>query len=104
MLFHQDAGQIVGRYAVGTSLHGFLYDGGGYTTVDAPGSAGFNDAHGINLAGQIVGIYSDANGRFHGFLATPVPEPSTLLLAGIGTFSLVGCLWCGRGQPVSWKS
>ena len=77
---------------------------GGYTTVDAPGSAGFNDAHGINLAGQIVGIYSDANGRFHGFLATPVPEPSTLLLAGIGTFSLVGCLWCGRGQPVSWKS
>jgi hypothetical protein len=39
---------------------------------------------GINHSGEITGFYSDTNGVFHGFVATPVPEPAAWLLAGLG--------------------
>jgi probable HAF family extracellular repeat protein len=38
-----------------------------FTTIDVPGST-FTQALGINNAGQIVGDFMDATGRFHGFL------------------------------------
>jgi hypothetical protein len=39
---------------------------------------------GINSQGEIVGDYTDAANRIHGFVARPVPEPSTFsLLAGV---------------------
>jgi hypothetical protein len=42
-----------------------------------------------------VGWYAyAANGNEHGLLATPVPEPSTLLLASIGVLGMVG--WAYR--------
>lgn len=73
-----DPGQIVGNYvdnnngsavACGTR-HGFLRskDGNTYTTLDAPGSAGFTIAEGINNAGKIAGVYQDSSGGFHGFI------------------------------------
>jgi probable HAF family extracellular repeat protein len=58
-----NSGQIVGR---GPQSSGFLYSGGTYTYLDAPGA--FNtSAFGINDAGQIVGYYS-APGSEHGFI------------------------------------
>jgi probable HAF family extracellular repeat protein len=58
---------------------------GTYLTRDPNGckpeaGSSYADTRGINASGQIVGYYQDADGTFHGFLATPTPEPSTLLL------------------------
>jgi probable HAF family extracellular repeat protein len=65
-----DLGQVVGYYAglyngVG-GTHGFLYTGGTYSTLDAPGATR-TQAYGINNAGQISGSYSDGTTN-HGFL------------------------------------
>jgi hypothetical protein len=40
-----------------------------------------------------------AQGNEHAFLATPVPEPSTLVLLAIVTVGLIGWAWRGlRGK------
>jgi len=91
-------GQIVGWYGVDGNPygHGFLLDNGGYTTLDVPGSIGTR-VFGINDLDEIVGDYY--NGRVHGFLlssskyTTFAPEPSTLLLLGIGTLGVIGWAW-----------
>src|SRR5437660_504131 len=49
------SGQIVGSYYDAAYIHhGFLYDQGGYTTLDVPDS-NYTHASGINASGQIVG-------------------------------------------------
>jgi len=59
-----------------------------FSTIDVQGVYN-TQAHGINNTGQIVGSYDDASGG-HGFLATPTPEPSTMLLLGSELIGLVG--------------
>jgi len=73
------AGQIVSQYhsskhcALFTSvgcLHGFLFSGGVYTTIDFPASTE-TLVLGINTSDDMVGGYEDTSGKFHAFLRTP---------------------------------
>jgi probable HAF family extracellular repeat protein len=92
-----DAGVIVGDYNdyLDGPEHGFVLDGGIYTSFDVPGASN-TYARAINNAGAIVGYYTDAAGHDHGFVATPTPEPATLLLLGLATLSVIG--WaCWKG-------
>jgi hypothetical protein len=45
---------------------------------------------GINDKGVLVGLFTDASGAMHGYIATPLPEPGTLALfitlAGAGFY------------------
>jgi uncharacterized membrane protein len=74
-----DHGIAVGYYGDSTaSQHGFLYNTntGKYTFLDDPseafdGGVEVTQITGITNSGEITGFYSDANGVFHGFVATP---------------------------------
>jgi probable HAF family extracellular repeat protein len=46
---------------------GFLLDHGRLTRIDIPGAMETRTV-GLNDRGQVVGEYTDADGRFHGFL------------------------------------
>jgi hypothetical protein len=73
-----DHGIAVGYYGDSTtSQHGFIYNTntGQYTFLDDPSEAFDNGVEvtqitGITNSGEITGFYSDANGVFHGFVAT----------------------------------
>ena len=73
-----DFGIAVGYYGDSTtSQHGFIYNThtGKYTFLDDPNAAFNNGVEvtqitGITNSGEITGFYSDANGAFHGFVAT----------------------------------
>jgi hypothetical protein len=86
-----DSGTVAGYYGDSTtSQHGFLYDSntGRYTFLDDPAEAFNNGVEvtqitGINNAGDLSGFYSDSNGVFHGFIATPVPEPGSIVALGV---------------------
>ena len=68
------AGPIVGYYADNNGdEHGFLYNGGIYTTLDGP-EAFDTTAFGINKNGHVVGGRLDKFGD-HGFLEIPGPNP-----------------------------
>jgi hypothetical protein len=74
-----DHGIAVGYYGDSTtSQHGFIYNTntGKYTFLDDPSEAFDNGVEvtqitGITNSNEITGFYSDANGVFHGFVATP---------------------------------
>jgi hypothetical protein len=74
-----DKGIAVGYYGDSTgSQHGFLYDTRTqrYTFLDDPSAAFHNGVEitqitGITNSGEITGFYSDTNGVYHGFVATP---------------------------------
>jgi probable HAF family extracellular repeat protein len=62
-----------------------------FTTLDVP-NANFTDARGINNSGRVVGTFSDPNGGYHGFVATPaaVPLPAAAWLFVSALAGLIG--------------
>ena len=75
--------------------HGFVYNWitNNWTTVDDPNANGNTSfgvegtfINGVNDKGQLVGFYAD---NVNGFLANPVPEPSTWATMMIGFSGLV---------------
>jgi hypothetical protein len=82
-------GLMVGQYTLGSSINSFITDGVNFAPISFPGAASTR-VTGINNEGEIVGSYFFPNGasHTHGFFATAVPEPSSLVLAG--TAGVVG--------------
>lgn len=86
-------GKVVGDYYLDELTHSlaFLYDG---TSMVDLNDLIVNDdwlllsAADINDHGQIVG-QGVINGQTHAYLLTPVPEPSTFLLSGVGIMGLL---------------
>ena len=80
-----DGSNIVGYYVDNSNPRGFLYDGLTWTTLDMPG-VNWTEILGID-GNNIVGRYVDASYNWHGILYT-IPEPTTLLLLGLGAIAL----------------
>jgi probable HAF family extracellular repeat protein len=58
-----NSGQVVGYYVDASgAVHGFLYSGGSYTTLDDPSGVD-TVVEGINDAGEIVGYYWNSSGN-----------------------------------------
>ncbi len=80
------SGDVVGSCNGGVS-HAFLYHAGAMidlnSLIDPSSGWVLVAANAINDIGDIVG-YGIVDGTFHAYLLTPVPEPSTLVLAAVG--------------------
>ena len=85
---------IVGYYQLGSvdlnnfSVNGFVFDGLTYSTLNDPLGVDGTTAMGTNGT-MIVGYYRDSNNMPHGFIATPIPEPTGLLGVGLCCLSLL---------------
>ena len=79
-----DADQVVGYYSDGTGTHGFLFDDGFFTTLDAAPPGYYTLAAAINATGEVAGVFTDDLGS-HGFVYdggnyTVFDPPSSMLL------------------------
>jgi len=62
-------GDIVGSFADGRGLHGYILRRGTFTTLDFPAQGvGGTVAKGINDRGEVVGFYVQSGSAIHGFV------------------------------------
>jgi uncharacterized membrane protein len=95
---------IVGAYEDSNGYHSFLRSAGEYTTLNVPGASVTRAAFGINLSGEIIGLYYDASSHSHAFLLsggqyTTIAVPGALDTTTFGisnTGDIVGAY--GDGQ------
>ncbi len=99
------SGQVTGRSYRGDqgTVHGFLYDKAhGMVDLNSliSSSSGWKLIEGtaINDLGQVSG-WGTLDGTPHAFLLTPVPEPSAIVLAGLG---VMGSVVCWRRARKTW--
>lgn len=79
-----DLDQVVGYYSDSIGTHGFLFDDGAFTTLDAAPPSYYTLATAINAAGEVAGVFVDDIGS-HGFVYdginyTVFDPPSSMLL------------------------
>jgi probable HAF family extracellular repeat protein len=93
------SGQVTGYAATtGNELHAFVYDGNSgmvdlNTLIDPLSGWVLTEGQGINDSGQITGS-GTIDDQTHAFLLTPVPEPSSLVLAVFGSVAVIS--WNSR--------
>jgi hypothetical protein len=84
-----DAGELVGYFLTASGVSGFIDIDGVFTTVNAPGAAD-TFIYGVNDSGEIVGQEESGTGSGSFTAIVSTPEPSGLLLLGIGLLACLG--------------
>ena len=103
-----DKGDIVGVFIDNNGVHGFLFSGGKYKTINVPGSV-FTDVMGINNAGHMVMYWVSPSGVnntsiYDGktYKTINVPGAAISYAAGLNNENDVSYFWLdGAGQTHS---
>lgn len=85
-----DAGMVSGytsNAGVTTAIFGSVTQGDSFSALTIAGAAS-SVGEGLNNHDAVVGFYTGSDAQLHGFLAAPVPEPTTALLFAGGLATL----------------